>query len=684
MADHLIKERIQLEGDEKIAAQFAALGAAGKKLFDNLKQAQDSFQKSTGLVGFVNQVNKDIKALQKQVVTLGKAYGETALAAKNFATNVTLISGAVAGVGVAAFAFVKHAADVADQTDKAAQAAGLAIDQYGKLQFVFEQGNVDSAAFGTAMKKLNANIVQAADGVGQGAKLFRDLGVNVKDAAGNLLPTDVILQRIADRFQKLPDGPRKSALAVQLFGKAGAAIVPILNDGGRAMQELENRAVSLGLVLDKTAGKVGDAFGDAFNEVKRSVGGIATQVGLQFAPPLTEAMTALANIIAENRTQLLAFTQVLANQVGPAIKDIFNALAGKDADVVNKQFIQIRDTIASIGQAVGIVTGILNFAFAQLVDIVRPFVEIINEVFGTKFTAEGAIIAGIVLSLTGAFRLLGAGIKAVGLTWQLLVKLFGSSAGLVAAAIAGILGVIAEVQNTIDNLKVATAAWGEAFTGLPSVVAEVFGAIGEVITASLDAAITLFQKFQKEGLGAFQGLVDGVVGFFEDMGKSIQSVIDGIISGIQAAIAAAQKLLGLSNQSGGGGDSGSGGFRGGGLIRGRGTGTSDSIIARVSNGEYVMRAKAVRKYGLGLMSAINGMRFKPPTFALGGPVLAGGPALPALGKLPAAGPSGRPFDLHIGGEVFEGLLAPETVATKMVKFAQVKATRSAGRKPSWR
>lgn len=43
----------------------------------------------------------------------------------------------------------------------------------------------------------------------------------------------------------------------------------------------------------------------------------------------------------------------------------------------------------------------------------------------------------------------------------------------------------------------------------------------------------------------------------------------------------------------------------GGLLRGPGSGTSDSILARVSNGEYVVRAAAVRRLGLANMHTIN-------------------------------------------------------------------------------
>lgn len=59
-------------------------------------------------------------------------------------------------------------------------------------------------------------------------------------------------------------------------------------------------------------------------------------------------------------------------------------------------------------------------------------------------------------------------------------------------------------------------------------------------------------------------------------------------------------------------------FATGGMIRGSGSGMSDSIPAMLSNGEFVMRASAVEKFGSGFMSAINSGRV--PAFATGGAV----------------------------------------------------------------
>lgn len=88
------------------------------------------------------------------------------------------------------------------------------------------------------------------------------------------------------------------------------------------------------------------------------------------------------------------------------------------------------------------------------------------------------------------------------------------------------------------------------------------------------------------------------------------------------------------------------GFDGGGAISGPGGPMSDSIMAMVSNGEFVMRASSVKKYGTGMMSAINTGMF--PKFAAGGKVAggaaggapgggggaAGGPGVAAPGAVP--------------------------------------------------
>jgi hypothetical protein len=112
----------------------------------------------------------------------------------------------------------------------------------------------------------------------------------------------------------------------------------------------------------------------------------------------------------------------------------------------------------------------------------------------------------------------------------------------------------------------------------------------------------------------------------------------------------------------------------GGLIRGPGSGTSDSIPAWLSNGEYVINAASVRRLGTGFLHSLN-------SFALGG--LVGPPAMRfAAGGLAASSSGGTPVNLHIGGGVFPTSATP-AVAHALVIEAKRQQMSSAGTKPSW-
>ncbi|MEA4835371.1 MAG: hypothetical protein VB133_09565 [Anaeromusa sp.] len=69
------------------------------------------------------------------------------------------------------------------------------------------------------------------------------------------------------------------------------------------------------------------------------------------------------------------------------------------------------------------------------------------------------------------------------------------------------------------------------------------------------------------------------------------------------------------------------GFRDGGLTQGAGTGTSDSILAWLSHGEFVMTAAATKAWGANNLAAMNAGRM--PRFASGG--IVAGPSLASLG-----------------------------------------------------
>ena len=207
--------------------------------------------------------------------------------------------------------------------------------------------------------------------------------------------------------------------------------------------------------------------------------------------------------------------------------------------------------------------------------------------------------------------------------------------------------------------------------------------------AQIEQIMAGLPQIAEAGFSAVAAVVDQAA-------ARIQQAIAAILASIRAAIAEAARLR--SQGGGGSGGGSSGGFASGGYVSGPGSATSDSIPAWLSNGEFVIRAAAVRRYGVQFLAALNGMRLgnvpsggRCPGFALGGLVesfnrsmLNAAPvSVPSLSAAGGASLPGKSFDLVIGAERFANLFAPEDTAERLVRFADARKAHAMGRKPGW-
>lgn len=114
------------------------------------------------------------------------------------------------------------------------------------------------------------------------------------------------------------------------------------------------------------------------------------------------------------------------------------------------------------------------------------------------------------------------------------------------------------------------------------------------------------------------------------------------------------------------------GFASGGFVRGPGSGTSDSIPARLSAGEFIIRAAAVRRYGVDFFRLLNGARM--PT--LRRPTVQGLPAFATGGLVTAGDSSGA--SASVNGEIGLHVSADEGLLVKLLGTrGGIKALREA-------
>jgi hypothetical protein len=164
-----------------------------------------------------------------------------------------------------------------------------------------------------------------------------------------------------------------------------------------------------------------------------------------------------------------------------------------------------------------------------------------------------------------------------------------------------------------------------------------------------------------------------------EIGPYVKATADEIY-GLAKAIGAVADAMGLVPHDFGGGGSlpDARQFASGGYVRGPGSGTSDSIMARLSNGEFVMRAAAVDRWGPQFMAALNNMRNPFAGFAQGG-LVRGLPAFAAGGMVSATTSDGTPVNLIFPGGTF-ALRGDNATVGALTREARRAGMLAAGRR----
>ena len=243
------------------------------------------------------------------------------------------IAGVLAVGGLTAL--VTGAINAADNLRDLSQTTGVAVEALGGLGFAASQngGSLDSVA--SAAGKLNKTLAEAAAGGKEALEPFKLLGIEVTDAAGRTKSADVVFAEVADRFKEFKDGPEKSALALRLFGKAGAEQIALLNEGGDALRaNIEYYKRFSGVTAE--VAREADQFNDTLGKINLLGQSLATGIASQLLPSLQAVADELLRIKEEGDG---------FSVVGTTLRVVFEAVAIAAANV--------RFVLVSVGREVG-------------------------------------------------------------------------------------------------------------------------------------------------------------------------------------------------------------------------------------------------------------------------------------------------------------------------------------------
>lgn len=388
--------------------------------------------------------------------------------------SMKAIGVAAAGVGTGMMVAIRRTLNAADDMGKAAQKFGVPVEQLSRLKYAADLSDVSLETLGTGLSQLSKKMVAAAGGGKQQTAMFEKLGIKVVDATGKLRDTEAVLQDVAGIFETMEDGPAKTALAMELFGKSGAQLIPLLNSGKTGLQQMADEANKFGIVIDEKTSKSAESFNDNLTRIQAALGGLAVQLTAAVAPSMAAASEWVIEMVKSFR------------ELSPEIQSIIGWIAGLTA------------TLAPV------IVG-LGFFFSSMGTLLTP-IRLLIPALGLVAAAVGALLSPIGLTVA-AIGLLAAGIYAMLPTMEEWRK-FWADVGIIIDYVGQRISEF--ISGAIEGLKTA-------FTDLWTSATEVWEGIKTSIGGAIDWIIARWDEFV--------GKLQAAIQVARDVGTAISEVL---------------------------------------------------------------------------------------------------------------------------------------------------------------
>ncbi|MCC7408664.1 MAG: hypothetical protein IT442_11380 [Phycisphaeraceae bacterium] len=279
-------------------------------------------------------------------------------------------------------AATKVFAGMGDDLAKMSARTGVSVESLSELGFAAELSGMSMEDLETSLRKMQKTLVEAASGSAGAVDALAKLGLTAEDLQG--LSPDEQLKRIADRLASIRDPALRAALAMEVFGKTGTKLLPLMQDGAAGIEALQRQARELGLTISTQDAKAAEQFADTLE--------ILWKVLKQNVFVIGSALVPLLSKVAEVVTNAAVGAAAWIRQNKGLVVSAFAVAVG--ITTAGAAMLAAGYAITGLGKAIGalatILTGVgsaLNLVVVGLVALTSPIGLVITAV-----TALGAAV----------------------------------------------------------------------------------------------------------------------------------------------------------------------------------------------------------------------------------------------------------------------------------------------------
>jgi hypothetical protein len=207
-------------------------------------------------------------------------------------------------------AAVKHFADTGSQLDDMSQRTGASVEALSGLGYAAQMSGASLEDVEKGLRTMQKGL--AADDEG-----FGELGISIEKLKG-FAPEDQ-MRMIANEIAKIENPADRAAAAMGIFGKSGANLLPMLQNGAEGIDMLVAEADALGVVMSGEDANAAAVLGDSIDKVGISAGSLVNTLAAQLAPAFTAVLGVVTYFITSARDWIAANQGVVLTIAAAAV-----------------------------------------------------------------------------------------------------------------------------------------------------------------------------------------------------------------------------------------------------------------------------------------------------------------------------------------------------------------------------
>lgn len=445
------------------------------------------------------------ESVASAVLETAEAIGTTLYnAAKDGAEAILELEKTLAG-------YTKEGGRYADTVNTLAKKTGLTTEEVQQLQYAAELVDVSfdtiSGSMTKNLKSMSTAVKATEDKTNDAADAYAKLGVEIRDADGNLRTSKEVFWEVIDALGAMDDEADRDLTAMTLLGKSAKELNPLIKAGSAEIEKWNKMAKESGYILEQDVLDSYQQLDDQLRLLDNSFVSAKNGLGLIFLPLLTDLATDGVSLlnqfskgVAEANGDVEKIGALITRLVPEAINSIMKNLP---------KWVSITNSLIST---------LLQTIIDNLPELLDALFSIINTIADTLFSPENiekiiSSISTIIEQITQFF--IDHGEELIDIGVQIIVSIINGLSQAIPQLAPKMAEAIKTIVEALTKPETLTALINSAVVlilalaqGLSDAMPQLLEAIPPLVEALCTAISVLAPLITEVGLQLFEALMD--------------------------------------------------------------------------------------------------------------------------------------------------------------------------------